>query len=52
MSLGRKIALAVGLGALAGAGVIVATGGEKILAVILVFVGASAMSGFVKSKSI
>ena len=50
VTLGAKLALIVGIAALAGAGVIVATGGEKILAVILALVGGAALSGFLKAR--
>ena len=50
MSLGAKLSLGVGIAAFAGAIAIVATGGERLLAVILVLIGAGAMSGFLKAR--
>jgi hypothetical protein len=48
--LGRTLALVVGVAALGGAGVVVAVGADKIVAVVLVLVGASALSGYVKAR--
>ena len=50
MSLGAKLSLIVGIAAFGGAIAVVATGGEKILAVILALVGGSAMLGFLKAR--
>ena len=49
-SLGTHLALAVGIGALAGAGIIAVVGSEPILALILVLVGASALAGWAKAR--
>jgi hypothetical protein len=50
VTLGAKLALGVGLAAFAGAIAIVATGGEKIIAVVLALVGGAALSGFLKAR--
>jgi hypothetical protein len=50
MTFGAKLALGVGIAAFAGAIAIVATGGERLLAVILVLVGGGALSGFLKAR--
>ena len=48
--LGSHLALTVGIGSLAGAGILAVTGGERVFVVILVLVGASALSGWLKPR--
>jgi hypothetical protein len=50
MTFGAKLSLAVGIAAFGGAIAIAATGGERVIAVILALVGAGAMSGFLKAR--
>jgi hypothetical protein len=47
---GKTLALVVGLGFLAGAGVVALTGGETLIATILVLVGASALAGWARAR--
>jgi hypothetical protein len=49
-SLGKHLALAIGIAGLSGAGLVVALGGDRIFAVILVLVGASAFAGWAKAR--
>jgi pheromone shutdown protein TraB len=50
MTFGAKLSLGVGIAAFGGAIAIVLAGGERLLAVILVLIGAGAMSGFLKAR--
>jgi hypothetical protein len=49
-NLGRYLALAVGLGALVGAGVTAATTSDRVSVVILVLIGGGALSGWAKAR--
>jgi hypothetical protein len=50
VTFGAKLAPFVGIAAFGSAIVIVATGGERLLAVVLALVGGGAMSGFLKAR--
>ena len=50
MSPGAKLSLIVGIAAFGGAIALVATGGERVLAVILALIGGSALAGFLKAR--
>jgi hypothetical protein len=50
MRFGQQLALGVGGGALAVAGFVVLSGGDRVVAVILALVGASALSGWVRAR--
>jgi len=50
VTFGAKLSLAVGILAFGSAIVVVATGGERLLAVLLALVGGGALSGFLKAR--
>ena len=47
---GRTFTLVVGVGLLVGAGVVALSGGAPVIATILVLVGASTLSGWVRAR--
>jgi len=49
-SFGRNLALGVGVGTLAGAGYVALSGGAPAVALILVLIGASALSGWARAR--
>jgi len=49
-SVGSYLALVVGLGMLGGAAYVGLSGGETVLATIMVLIGASALSGWVRAR--